>query len=282
MKYLTFFVLVVLSKPVLAEPLPPMDMKLDPKNIQKIAIHSQVQTLLLFPKPVTLVIGEGITNGKQPGVVQAQIAEDPRVIILKALEPKAEVLLQVIVDQEPYAFKVDFDDQPMSIVRFHGELQLSPTKEISRESLEKKREFPSPARQRQLIGLASNAKILRSQLPNEYKNYQSRDFQQSHQGKLLSTALLKIARFPEEQALVIYGRIKNTGSAPATPQKLYLQVGSQRFYPLPFSQHGNKALAPGEELSFVTVLIGDGQGGSLHLSLDNEYRLVFNPQPKKP
>ena len=104
--------------PLHAEPLKPMTMKLNSDEIMKIPLHSRVQTLLLFPEPVTLLIGEGVTDGQSEGKVQAQLAEDKRVVVLRSLEPDSTALMQVMVGTEAYAFRLYHDDQSASIIRF--------------------------------------------------------------------------------------------------------------------------------------------------------------------
>ena len=83
-----------------------MTVKLNSDEIVKIPIHSRVQTLLLFPEQVTLLIGEGITDGQSEGKVQAQLAEDKRVVVLRSLMPDSTALMQVTVGTEAYAFRL--------------------------------------------------------------------------------------------------------------------------------------------------------------------------------
>ena len=100
MRMISKLIVILLLLPLQAEPLKPMAMKLNADVIQKIPIHSQVQTLLLFPEPVTLVLGEGLSDGKTQGKVQAQLAEDKRVLIVRSIEAQSEVLMQVMVGEE--------------------------------------------------------------------------------------------------------------------------------------------------------------------------------------
>lgn len=281
MKMIPKLLLMLLLLPLQAEPLKPMTMKLNPDEIKKIPIHSQVQTLLLFPEPVTLVLGEGISDGKTQGKVQAQLAEDKRVLVLRSIEPQSEVLMQVMVGEEAYAFRLQYDERPASIVRFGGAKALPKAKEVSEEQAREEAAFPSNARQRQLVRLARQANVLKSQLPDEYEDYQARDFNTVSWGANFSCSLSHIARFPKDQAMVVFGTIVNLGNEPLTTDSLRLKVGAIRDYPLPFSKPQPRSIRSGESLKFVTVLLGDGEGNPLHLSLDNDFQLTFKPQQKK-
>lgn len=281
MKMIPKLVVMLLLLPLQAEPLKPMAMKLNPDVIQKIPIHSQVQTLLLFPEPVTLVLGEGISDGTTQGKVQAQLAEDKRVLVLQSIVPQSEVLMQVMVGEEAYAFRLQHDERPASIVRFEGVKVLPKAKEVSADQAREDAAFPSDARQRQLMRLACQADVLQSQLPEEYRDYQARDFDIASWGEGFSYTLSHLARFPKDQTLVVFGTISNLGNEPIATGSLGLKVGKERFYSLPFSMPESKSIRPGESFNFITVLLGDGQGNALHLSLENDFQLTFTPQQKK-
>ncbi len=281
MKMIPKLLLMLLLLPLEAEPLKPMAMKLNPDEIQKIPIHSEVQTLLLFPEPVTLVLGEGISDGKTQGKVQAQLAENKRVLVLRSIEAQSEVLLKVMVGQEAYAFLLQHDKRPASIVRF-GEVKAFPkAKEVSAEQARESGSFPSRGRQRQLIRLARQADVLKTQLPEEYQEFQARDFNSVSSGDSVSCALTHLACFPKDQTMVVFGTIKNLGNEPIATGTLGLKVEGKRFYLLPFNNSKYGSIKPGEPFKFVTVLLGDGQGNPLHLSLENNFQLIFKPQQKK-
>jgi len=269
--------LLFLLLPLQAEPLKPMTMKLNPDEIKEVPIHSQVQTLLLFPEPVTLVLGEGISDGKTQGKVQAQLAEDKRVLVLRSIEPQSEVLMQVMVGEEAYAFRLQYDERPASIVRFRGAKALPKAKEVSADQARESAIFPSEARQRQLLRLAKQASVLQSQLPDEYEGYQAKNLEVNTWSESVSCTLQHVARFPKDHALVVFGMVTNLGDEPITKGSLGLQVGRARRYPLPFSG----AIKPGETYKFATLLLGDGAGNPLHLSLENDFQLTFKPQQKK-
>lgn len=277
MRMISKLIVILLLLPLQAEPLKPMAMKLNADVIQKIPIHSQVQTLLLFPEPVTLVLGEGLSDGKTQGKVQAQLAEDKRVLIVRSIEAQSEVLMQVMVGEEAYAFRLQYDEQPASIIRFGGAKALPKAKEVSADQAREGAVFPSEARQRQLLRLAKQANVLQSQLPDEYEGYQAKNFETSSWGKSVSCTLQHVARFPKDHALVVFGMVTNLGEQPITEGLLGLQVGKARLYPLPFSG----VIKAGETYRFATLLLGDGAGNPLHLSLENDFKLIFKPQQKK-
>lgn len=264
--------------PLQAEPLKPMTMKLNSVEIVKIPIHSRVQTLLLFPEPVTLLIGEGITDGQSEGKVQAQLAEDKRVVVLRSLGPDTTALMQVMVGTEAYAFRLQYDEQPASIIRFGGGQGFPKAKEVSVEQAQKNFAFPSHSRQHQLIRLAKQANVLKTQLPDEYHGFQSRDFNEVAWGSGVSCTLKHLARFPRDHSMVIFATVTNLSGQPVGKGSLSLRVGGERSYPLPFSGPKSGPLKHGGSYSFATLLLGDGSGNPLHLSLENDFELTFNPQ----
>jgi len=277
MKMILKLLLMLLLLPLQAEPLKPIAMKLYADEIQRIPIHSQVQTLLLFPEPVTLVLGEGGSDGKTQGKVQAQLAEDKRVLILRSIEAQSEVLMQVMVGEEAYAFRLQYDERPASIIRFGGAKALPKAEEVSADQARESAVFPSEARQRQLLRLAKQANVLQSQLPDEYEGYQATNIEIITWGENFSCTLQHVARFPNDHALVVFGMITNLGDQPITKGSLGLQVGKARLYSLPFSG----VIKSGGTYKFATLLLGDGAGNPLHLSLENDFKLTFKPQQKK-
>jgi hypothetical protein len=278
MKLAIILPLMLSFLPLQAEPLKPMTMKLNSDEIVKIPIHSRVQTLLLFPEPVTLLIGEGITDGQREGRVQAQLAEDKRVVVLRSIAPDATALMQIMVGPEAYAFRLQHDEHPASIIRFGGGQRFPKAKEISVGQAQKNFAFPSQARQHQLIQLAKQAGVLKSQLPDEYQGYQSRDFNEVTWGSGVSCTLKHIARFPQDHSMVVFATITNLSEDLVKSGSLNLKVGGGRSYPLPFSGPKASPLKHGESYSFATLLLGDGSGNPLHLSLENDFELTFNPQ----
>jgi hypothetical protein len=278
MKLAIILPLMLSLLPLHAEPLKPMTMKLNSDEIVKIPLHSRVQTLLLFPEPVTLLIGEGVTDGQSEGKVQAQLAEDKRVVVLRSLEPDSTALMQVMVGTEAYAFRLYHDDQPASIIRFGGAQRFPKAKEISVEQAKKNFAFPLQARQRQLIRLAKQASVLKTQLPDEYQGYQARDFNEVTGESGVSCTLKHIARFPRDHAMVVFATITNLSGRPVGKGSLSLKVAGERSYSLPFSGPKTAPLKHGGSYSFATLLLGDGSGNLLHLSLKNDFELIFNPQ----
>ena len=278
MKLAIIISLMLSLLPLQAEPLKPMTMKLNSDEIVMIPIHSRVQTLLLFPEPVTLLIGEGITDGQSEGKVQAQLAEDKRVVVLRSLVPDTTALMQVMVGTEAYAFRLQHDEQPASIVRFGGGQGFPKAREISVGHAQKNFAFPSQARQHQLVRLAKQANVLRTQLPDEYQGYQSRDFNEVTWGSGVTCTLKHIARFPRDYSMVIFATITNLSRQPVGKGSLSLKVGGERSYPLSFTGPKAGPLKHGESYSFATLLLGDGSGNPLHLSLGNDFALTFNPQ----
>ena len=275
MKALLKSALVALALPSMGEPLPPIEAKLDAQVILQIPIHPKVQTLLFFPEPVAMATGEGVTGGEKEGQVYVQPAQDERVLIVKPLKAEAEVLMHVLVGGEAYVFRLKESERPASLVKFADKVKFSPAREVSREHMVKSEAIPSEERQLQLVRFAQNAEVLKEQLPEDFKNYDSRNFNEIHHGENFSTQLLHIARFPNERTMVIFGTVTNTSSRARRPTALFLEVGGVRRYPLPSHSLVRDTLKPGEQHRSIMVLTGDEDERPIQLSLENDFKLVF-------
>lgn len=275
MKLLSKSALVALALPLMGEPLPPIEAKLDAHNILQIPIHPEVQTLLFFPEPVAMATGEGVTSGAKDGQVYVQPAEDERVLIVKPLKAEAEVLMHVLVGGEAYVFRLKESNRPASVVKFSGKVKFSPAREVSRAHLEKSEAIPSEERQLQLVRFAQNAEVLKEQFPEDFKNYDSRNFNKIHHEGNFSTQLLHVARFPNERTMVVFGLVTNTSNRTRRPTPLFLEVGGVRRYTLPSQHLVQDSLKPGEEHRCIMILTGEEDQRPANLSLENDFKLVF-------
>ena len=71
---------------LVAAPQDPKFESLDNREIFPVPIHTDMNTLLVFPKEVTGVFGVGLVDGSEPGLVQFQKPKNQKVIILRQME----------------------------------------------------------------------------------------------------------------------------------------------------------------------------------------------------
>ncbi len=264
-----------------AEPQPPLDLKLNPDIIQPLGIHPKVDLLLVFPEEVTLILGQGITTGEDPGQVQVQQSDkNPKLVTLRQLDPKADVLMQIVLNEQVFVFRLRPSQRPPTTVRFSLGPANKKAREITKEESEKIKEPVSMARIKQMANLVGQEPRLRAKLPEAYSNYESRetDFS-SPKANGLVMRIRRIARFPDEDTLILFGELRNERESSYLPSAhlATVKVGSKHTFSKTILLHTGKS-TPAKKSDFVWVaLVGDGKGKPLHLSLKNEFSIQLKP-----
>ena len=75
--------------------------------------------------------------------------------------------------------------------------------------------------------------------------------------------------------MIIFGLVTNTSNQPRRPSSLFLEVGGVRRYPLPSHELIQDSLKPGEQHRCIMILTGKEDERPAHLSLENDFKLVF-------
>ena len=273
------------GKLIAAEPLPPLDLKLNPEIIQPLGIHPKVDVLLVFPEEVTLILGQGLTDGEAPGQVQFQQGEkNPKLITLRQLDLKADVVMQVVLKEQVFVFRIRTSERPPTTVRFSfdpapGDAEKK-AREISKEEAEKMKRPVSKDRIKQMANLVGREPILRAKLPEAYLNYESREVDfSSPQSKGLVFHVRRIARFTDEDTLIFFGELQNQGKSPYRPSPTLatLKVGPKQTFAKTTLLHTSKNIPAGKAGLIWVALVGDGNGKPLHLSLKNDFSIQLNP-----
>jgi len=276
---LMLFLTTTLLKPA---PRPPYQIILLPDVIQELPVSGDV-TLLYFPEDVTLILGKGLTDGTQPGKVRYQHAKNARLIVLQQVEGGADVSMKLMVGGEPYVFRVISSENPATVIRFCKEKAFPPAKEVTVEQHKKTKRPVSKERMAELFKLAFSADTFREKVPQEYQGYQSREVKIACPlNSNLTVEIRRLARFGKEDALICIGKLHNRAKASfhtGELGKLSLQVGGNRLYRAGdwYYQSDHPVIRSGEEIWVGCVLIGDGKGNPLHLSLDNDFSLKLKP-----
>lgn len=281
MKILTI-VFYLMASLVHAEPQAPIVRQLEAKKITIIPIHSGMDTLLIFPKPVRLVLGFGLTDGKVDGVVQYQHEgdpkkADPKLVILRQLKEGAEPVMQIMLDgeEEAYVYRLQPSEKPASVIRYVEAGKDLVASELTKEELAKLRSKPSKARQAELMRLTAEAYFLEKRIPEEYEGFQTKAvrFASVHDGVTITST--RVACFANEDALIVLGRIRNLSKKPFIlgNHSTAFRLGSLKTYFPTQLLVSKRKIAPGEEAEFRSVIIGDGEGGPGHFSLENRITL---------
>lgn len=281
-----WMLLVLLYPPaVWAEAEPPSVRHLDPSTVHEVAIGSTTDTLLMFPEPVTLIAGKGLTGGEGQGAVQFQQAEDPKLILLRQIRPELPVLMHVVLGEEGYSFRLVKSDKPASILRYVRKDDLVPAASVIPETEIRKETAPvSKERQAQLLELALGEAALRAKIPDEYTGYRSVAANVKTEEAGFRFNVFRVGRFAQEDAIVVIADVLKTGNSGVdlrsrTP---WMRVGDTRFFQpneLKVQQHPDRG-----RFTAAFLLIGDGKGRPLHLSPDNRFAVTIRQinDPQKP
>ena len=271
-------IILLLAQILSAEPQDPVFRKLSEKETMVIPIHTEVNTLLVFPEPVTQIFGAGLTDGQTPGLVQCQQPENSKLIVLQQLEPESEVLMQVVMADKAYAFRLTSSETPASVINFRDGERFTPAQTVPAEKAKPANNPLSPERLRDLIALTQKAAFLGPQLPTEYEGFESKAVSYRNSTGVLTTRVEAVARFQNEDALIFIGKVRNEGERTVLLSQCIgrMKVGSnngQGDYGPNLLIAKSDSLAPGKEVSFQGILVGDGRGGAAHFSLKNQIEL---------
>lgn len=283
MKHEAFIIILLLTQILSAGPQAPVFRKLSEKEIIVIPIHTEVNTLLVFPEPFTQIFGAGLTDGQTPGLVQCQQSKNDKLIVLQQLEPKSDVLMQVVMADKVYTFRLTSSENPASVINFGVSARFDPAKTVPAKKAESANKPLSPERLRDLIALTQKVAFLGPQLPKEYEGFESKAVSYRNSTGALTTRIEIVARFQNEDALVFIGKVRNEGERTVLLSQCIgrMKVGSnngQGDYGPNLLIAKSDSLAPGKEVSFQGILVGDGRGGAAHFSLKNQIELSLQPQ----
>ena len=270
--------LLVLWAPALLalEPQPPRSIRLDENGISEILIHHGLTTVLLFPEPVAMVIGEGLTDGSIPGVVQYSNPRGSGTLVLRDLESLGMIIMQVMVDDEIFVFRLSHSERPDTLVRLRSNEQRILGKEVSVEEVSKQRIEVSDERLEQLGKLARSRDVLERSLPQYYRDVTSRGVSWVHKEKGLTFEITEVHRFADEDALVLLGTIRNSNRVREwmNREALRIRVGESRVYkPTKVGMSSDLIPGGGGSSNFELILVGDSKGRRVHLSPDNHFHL---------
>lgn len=263
----------------LAEPQPPYSLTLNPNSIQPIPIHAEIDTLLVFPSDVEAILGNGLTTGDpvSGSVLYQQGKLKPTHIILRHLDSTSKVLMTTVIDDKAFVFRVEASETPASVIYFKDTDSRSVPKASvidPADALVKERPI-SDERKNELLRLARESKQLEDKVPQEYEGFSEKQVFLTSSESELETRILRVAKFKTEDALIFSGTISNYSSKPVQLQNRLgaLKVGPDKRYSPSILRAKTHLLAPNQSTTFEGLLIGNGKGKPLHLSLDNGFSL---------
>ncbi|MBK1884414.1 hypothetical protein JIN85_18500 [Luteolibacter pohnpeiensis] len=276
MKFITLGVFIPTL--VFAEVEPPTTWQLNPSKVLTIPIHTEMDTLLMFPQPVTLIAGKGLTQGDGIGIVQYQQAQDARIILLRQIKQEPPVLMHVVMGTEGYSFQLVGSSQPASIIHFKSGEQTAPAVEIPEADARGASGHVDEERQAQLVRLFLGEAVLKAKIPEEYQGYRSVQSNVSTRTGNIEIRVSRVGRFDREDAIVLLAEIRGLSeNNPYLSEKgLKITLAENRSYQPNYVKISKDDSSDSGVMKLTLLLIGDGKGSSLHLSPENRFGVTLD------
>ena len=269
---------------------------MDPNGVTQIPVCSGYVTTVLFPRPVSGIVGYGLTSdpASEEGSIQYAHPGDSGLVTLRVLKPDLRVAyMTVLTGDDLYNFAlVNSPGQAALSVKLTegnrqvdqpepGSIQLaaaaqpvaSPPHQMTKEDVVDARPVYHPEKLRALLELAKEAPLLQESSPELYKGYEERKVSNvSDYGDVIAT-VQEVHRFPADDAIVLFGEIQNKSVRPITFDPAAITIGiGDRQYPSAFVDCAAKVDAE-TAIRFAVVGQGDLDGTRAHLALRNAFRI---------
>ena len=269
---------------------------MEPNGVTQIPVCSGYVTTVLFPRPVSGIVGYGLTSdpASEEGSIQYAHPGDSGLVTLRVLKPDLRVAyMTVLTGDDLYNFAlVNSPGQAALSVKLTegnrqvdqpepGSIQLaaaaqpvaSPPHQMTKEDVVDARPVYHPEKLRTLLGLAKEAPLLQESSPELYKGYEERKVSNvSDYGDVIAT-VQEVHRFPADDAIVLFGEIQNKSVRPITFDPAAITIGiGDRQYPSAFVDCAAKVDAE-TAIRFAVVGQGDLDGSRAHLALRNAFRI---------
>jgi hypothetical protein len=269
---------------------------MDSNGVTQIPVCSGYVTTLLFPRPVSGIVGYGLTSdpASEEGSIQYAHPGDSGLVTLRVLKPDLRVAyMTVLTGDDLYNFAlVNSPGQAALSVKLTegnrqvdqpepGSIQLaaaaqpvaSPPHQMTKEDVVDARPVYHPEKLRTLLELAKEAPLLQESSPELYKGYEERKVSNvSDYGDVIAT-VEEVHRFPADDAIVLFGEIQNKSVRPITFDPASITIGIvDRQYPSAFVDCAAKVDTE-TAIRFAVVGQGDLDGSRAHLALRNAFRI---------
>jgi hypothetical protein len=287
---------------------------LDSKGVTQIPVCAGYVTTVLFPRPVSGIVGYGLTNdpAAEEGWIQYAHPGDSGLVTLRVLKPELRVAyMTVLVGDDLYNFALanNPSQAALSVKLTDGERQVeqpppgstpinvanaqttpAPQREPDKEDIVNARPVYHPEKLRTLLELAKEAPLLQGSSPELYQGYEERKVSNvSDYGDVVAT-VEEVHRFPADDAIVLFGHIENKGAKSVSLDPAGITIGiGERQYPSALVDCSS-AVNPGQTIRFGVIGQGDVDGGRAHLAIRNTFRVLLpkysapasSPAPPQP
>jgi hypothetical protein len=272
---------------------------LDSKGVTQIRVCAGYVTTMLFPRPVSGIVGYGLTNdpAAEEGWIQYAHPGDSGLVTLRVLKPDLRVAyMTVLVGDDLYNFALANNpgQAALSVKLTDGERGLeqpptgqapvnaanaqttpAPQRAPDKEDIVNARPVYHPEKLRTLLELAKEAPLLQGSSPELYQGYEERKVSNvSDYGDVVAT-VEEVHRFPADDAIVLFGHIENRGAKTVSFDPAAITIGiGDRQYPSALVDCAS-AVNPGQTIRFGMIGQGDVDGGRAHLAIRNTFRVLL-------
>src|SRR5260370_14557568 len=270
---------------------------MDPNGVTQIPVCSGYVTTVLFPRPVSGIVGYGLTSdpAAEEGWIQYAHPGDSGLLTLRVLKPELRVAyMTVLVGDDLYNFALaNNPGQAALSVKFtDGERQVEqpptgqaplnsgdaqttppPQREPDKDGVAKARPVYHPEKLRTLLELANEEPLLQASSPELYQGYEERKVSNVSDYRDVVATVEEVHRFPVDDAIVLFGHIENNGAKTISFDPAAITIGiGDRQYPSAFVDCAS-ALNPGQTIRFGAIGQGHVDGGRSHLAIRNTVRV---------
>jgi hypothetical protein len=271
---------------------------LDSNGVTQIPVCAGYVTTVLFPRPVSGIVGYGLTSdpAAEEGWIQYAHPGDSGLVTLRVLKPELRVAyMTVLVGDDLYNFALANNpgQAALSVKLTDGERQVepptgstpvnaaspqttpAPQRAPDKEDIANARPVYHPEKLRTLLELAKEAPILQGSSPELFQGYEERKVSNvSDYGDVVAT-VEEVHRFPADDAIVLFGHIENKGAKTVSFDPAAITIGiGDRQYPSAFVDCAS-AVNPGQTIRFGVIGQGDVDGGRAHLAIRNTFRVLL-------
>ena len=273
---------------------------LDAGRVTEIPVCAGFVTTVLFPWPVSGIVGYGLTRdpASEEGTVQYAHPADSGLLTLRVLKTDLRVAyMTVMAGDQLYDFALANNPAQAALSvkltdgqRSPGEQAqtvASPVNEpnaeattraepvLTKQDVVNDRPVYHPEKLRTLLELAKEAPLLQPTSPDLYQGYEERKVTNvSDYGDVIAT-VEEVHRFPADDAIVLFGQIQNKNAHAVIFDAGAITIGiGDRQYPSAFVDCASR-IDPGATVNFAVVGQGDVDGARAHLALRNTFRVLL-------
>jgi hypothetical protein len=272
---------------------------LESGRVIEIPVCTGYVTTVLFPRPVSGIVGYGLTSDPagEEGSIQYAHPGDSALVTIRVLKPELRVAyMTVLVGDDLFNFALannpgqaalsvklidrqgEMREQPPAGSTLVNTASAQPTpapqvRDLTKEDVVNNRPVYHPEKLRTLLELAKEAPLLKTSSPDLYQGYEERKVSNvSDYGDVVAT-VQEVHRFPVDDAIVLFGEIQNRSAHSVTFDSGAITIGiGDRQYPSAFVDCASN-VDPETTIKFAVIGQGDLDGGRAHLALGNTFRI---------